>query len=229
MLVTGATGNVGAPLVAALSGLGVDVRAAARRPTSSPEPRVQPVAFDFTEASTYDRAFSGVSAMFLVRLTRVHAQAVRERDELLMPAGRGRTAFVDAEDVAAVAAKALVDPQPHANAACTLTGSEALTYGEVAGIMTAVLGRPIRYRRPGLLSYALRAPRELGLPPAMVAATSAVYTTARLGLACGLSPDVHRILVRPPTTMAAFVERERASFGPVQRPLRQPRTANCSR
>jgi uncharacterized protein YbjT (DUF2867 family) len=245
------------------------------------------VVFDFTDHSTYERAFSGVSALFLVRppqlgnvtrdlapalerarslgvehvvflsvqgvdrlpflpharteawlrasglgwsflrasffdqnLTAVHAKAVRERDELVMPAGRGRTAFVDAEDVAAVAAVALTDPEHHAGAAWTLTGSEALTYGEVAGIMSVVLGRPIRYRQPGLVSYALRARRDLGLPPFMVAATSAVYTTARLGLAAGLSPDVQRLLGRPPTTMAAFVERERAAFVPVPRPSR---------
>lgn len=281
---TGATGNVGAPLVAELSRLGVEVRAASRRPPASSDPQVQPVTFDFTDVDTYEAAFAGVSAMFLVRppqlgnvardlapalerarsmgvshvvflsvqgverlpilpharieawlrdsglgwsflraaffdqnLTQVHARAVRERDELVMPAGRGRTAFVDAEDVAAVAAQVLADPQRHGNAAWTLTGSEALTYGEVAGIMTAVLGRPIRYRQPGLLKYALRAHRDLGLPPAMVAATSAVYTTARLGLAAGLSSDVERVLGRPPTTMAAFIERERAAFGPVPR------------
>ena len=46
----------------------------------------------------------------------------------------------------------------------------------------------------------------------MVAATAAVYTTARLGLAGGLSGDTAALLRRPPTTMAAFVARERAAL-----------------
>lgn len=279
VLVTGATGNVGRPLVSQLSRLGLEVRAAARRPPAIDHPNVEPVRFDFTDPDTYDDAFAGIFAMFLVRppelgrvgrdlvpalerarsmgvrhvvflsiqgverlrfaphagieqwlrgsglgwnflrasffdqnLLTVHARGIRERDELLVPAGRGRTAFIDAEDVAAVAATVLAEPSRYGNAAWTLTGSEALTYGEVAGIMTAVLGRPIRYRQPGLLPYALRARRELGLSPAMIAATSVVYTTARLGLAAGLTDDVQRLLGRPPTTMAAFVAREQDAF-----------------
>jgi uncharacterized protein YbjT (DUF2867 family) len=155
------------------------------------------------------------ASFFDQNLIAVHAKGIRERDELLMPAGHGRTAFIDAEDVAAVAAVALAEPERYRAAAWTLTGSEALTYGEVAGIMTAVLGRPIRYTQPGLLSYVRRAGPELGLSKPMVAMTSMIYTTARLGLASGLTTEVERLLGRPPTTMAQFVDRERAALEPV--------------
>lgn len=278
-LVTGATGNVGGPLVDALVQHGAEVRAAARRPRDATDQRVSPMRFDFTDPSTFDAAFDGVESMFLVRppaltnaardlvpalqraqsrglrrvvflsvqgadrlrivphariekwlrssgmswtflrasffdqnLIQVHGQAIRERNELLMPAGRGRTAFIDAEDVAAVAADALLDPTRHHNLAWTPTGAEALTYGEVAAIMTGVLGRTIQYLEPGLVSYAIRASRDLKMPPGMIATTSLVYTTARLGLAAGLTDDVRHILGRPPTSMADFVRREHQAF-----------------
>lgn len=108
----------------------------------------------------------------------------------------------------------MLDPAAADGHAWTLTGSEALTYGEVAGILTAVLGRPIRYDQPGLLRYLVRARRELDLPPGLVAMTSVVYTTARLGLAAGLTGEVARLLGRPPTTLTEFVRRERAAFEP---------------
>lgn len=130
----------------------------------------------------------------------------------MVPAGRGRTAFVDAHDIAAIAAQAMLDPAGAAGRAWTLTGSEALTYGEVAGILTAVLGRPIRYTQPGLFRYLVRTRSELGMPRGLVATTSVVYTTARLGLAAGLTDEVSRLLGRPPTTMTEFVQRERAAF-----------------
>ncbi len=279
LLVTGATGNVGAPLVAALVRAGVPVRAAARHPAPPIDPLVQPVRLDFTDPATFDAAFTGVETMFLVRppalahprrdllpalahaadlglrhvvflsvqgverlrfvpharieewlrssglhwtflrasffdqnLISVHGPAIRERSQLVMPAGRGRTAFVDAHDVAAVAAQAMLEPAAHQERAWTLTGAEALTYGEVAGIMTAVLDRPIRYAQPGLVRYLIRARRELRMPAEMIATTAAVYTTARLGLAAGLTGEVQQILGRPPTTMTAFVRRERAAF-----------------
>lgn len=154
------------------------------------------------------------ASFFDQNLVAVHGSAVRERDELVMPAGRGRIAFVDAKDVAGVAAEVLLEPERHRNRVYTVTGSEALTYGEVAGIMTAVLGRPIRYTQPGLLSYALRASRQLHLSPALVGMTSIIYTTARLGLVAGLSGDTARILGCPPITMAEFVVRERVWFSP---------------
>jgi uncharacterized protein YbjT (DUF2867 family) len=152
------------------------------------------------------------ASFFDQNLITVHGPAIAQRDELLMPAGRGRTAFIDAHDVAAVAARAMLEPAEAAGQAWTLTGSEALTYGEVAGIMTAVLGRPIRYRQPGLLRYLVRAHRELNMPPGLVAMTSVVYTTARLGLAAGLTGEVARLLGRPPTTLTEFVRRERTAF-----------------
>lgn len=278
LLVTGATGSVGRPLVAALVAAGAAVGAASRHPGPPASPLVTPVRLDFADPTTYDAAFAGVETLFLVRppalarphrdlfpaltagmsqglrhvvflsvqgverlrvvpharieewlrasglgwtflrasffaqnLVTVHGQQIRDTDELIMPAGRGRTAFVDAHDLAAVAALAMLDPAAADQQAWTLTGSEALTYGEVAGIMTAVLGRPIRYTQPGLVRYALRS-RELGLSPGLVVMTSLVYTTARLGLAANLTDDVARLLGRPPTTLTDFVRRERAAF-----------------
>ena len=161
------------------------------------------LAWTFLRASFFDQ-----------NLVTVHGPVIRQRSELVMPAGRGRTAFVDACDVAEVAAQALLHPGRHRSRAWTLTGSEALTYGEVAAILTAVLGRPIRYTRPGLVTYLATAHRRLGLPPPLVATTALIYTTARLGLAAGLSPDLSTLLRRPATTMSEFAQRERAALRP---------------
>ena len=165
--------------------------------------RASPVRWTFLRPSFFDQ-----------NLTTVHGDAIRRFGELVMPAGRGRTAFIDAVDVAEVAALVLADPRPHAGRAYTLTGSESLTYGEVAGIMTAVLGRPIRYRQPGLARHVVRARRDLGLSTALTVTTSVVYSTARLGLAGGLASDAAALLHRAPVTMTEFVQREAAAFRP---------------
>ena len=51
---------------------------------------------------------------------------------IVVPAGDGAEAFVDAEDIAAVASATLADPQAHASAQYALTGPEALTIAEAA-------------------------------------------------------------------------------------------------
>lgn len=282
ILVTGATGTIGAPLVRALLDAGATVRAASRHPEPSgtAQERLEHVRFDLTDPTTWSAAFTGVETMFLLRppqignvrrdvapalkaaraagvrhvvllsvqgadrlrivpharieswlrgsgmgwtfvrpsfftqnLAQVHGAQVRAHDELLMPAGRGRTAFVDAEDVAAVAAVALLDPTAHTGRAYTPTGQEALTYAEVAAQLSDVVGRRITYRAPGLVEYVRRA-RAWGMAPSMVAVTSVIYTTARLGIAAGLSEDVRAVTGRAPTAVRTVLERDRAAFEP---------------
>ncbi len=285
VLVTGATGTVGAPLVAALREAGAPVRAATRHPGMESGQGIEEVRFDLTDPTTWSAAFTDVETMFLLRppqvgnvkrdvapalsaaraigvrhvvllsvqgadrlkivpharieswlrssgmgwtslrpsfftqnLARVHGAQVREHDELLMPAGHGRTAFVDAEDVAAVAAAALLDPGAHASRAYTPTGPEALTYDAVAAQLSNVLGRRITYRAPGLVEYVRRA-RSWGMAPGMIAVTSVIYTTARVGIAAGLTDDVRAVTGRTPTGVRAVLERDRAAFEGGSEPL----------
>ena len=63
----------------------------------------------------------------------------------MVPAGDGGEAFVDAEDIAAVASATLADPQAHAGAQYALTGPEALTIAEAAKIISDVSGQAIDY------------------------------------------------------------------------------------
>ncbi|AUX45422.1 oxidoreductase [Sorangium cellulosum] len=68
--------------------------------------------------------------------------------ELATATGGGRVGFVDADDVAEVAARALLDEAPH-NTSHVITGPEALSYDDVAAILTEVVGRPIRHVHVG--------------------------------------------------------------------------------
>ncbi len=43
----------------------------------------------------------------------IHAADIRDRDDIVVPAGNGRTAFVDTADVGVVAAVALLHPTEH--------------------------------------------------------------------------------------------------------------------
>jgi uncharacterized protein YbjT (DUF2867 family) len=54
---------------------------------------------------------------------------------ILVPTGDGAEAFIDAEDITAVAATTPADPQAHAGASYSLTGPEALTVAEAAAII----------------------------------------------------------------------------------------------
>lgn len=154
------------------------------------------------------------ASFFHQNLLTTHVSDIRDRDAIMVPAGRGATAFVDAVDVGQVAAAALLDPATHADRAWTLTGPRALTYEQVAEIFTAELGRTISYPRPGAWRYVRHARSTLGMSWGMVAVTTAIYTSARLGLADGLSGDIRAILGRDPIDFVEFAHRERKAWNP---------------
>jgi uncharacterized protein YbjT (DUF2867 family) len=62
---------------------------------------------------------------------------------IAVPTGNGSEAFIDAEDIAAIAATTLADPAPHTGAEYALTGPEALTVAEAAAIISETVGRTI--------------------------------------------------------------------------------------
>ena len=144
------------------------------------------------------------AGFFMQNLSTTHREDIQLRDDIFIPAGRGKTSFIDARDIAAVAVLALTHTG-HEFQAYTLTGQEALNYDTVARILSEVLDRPIHYSRPGLLKF-IRTMRDRGLPLDFVLVMAGIYTTTRLGWAEHITSDVERLLGRSPTTLQQFVE-----------------------
>jgi uncharacterized protein YbjT (DUF2867 family) len=193
--------RVGAEHVVYLSALGVE-----RNPLI-PHWRVERGLRSLEATYTFLRA-----SFFMQNLAEVHRRDIVERDEVFVPAGRGETSFVDAHDIGAVGATALVEPG-HANRAYDVTGPAALDYEDVAGVFADVLDRPITYPNPSYLRFARRM-RARGHPLPFVILMLGIYTIARAGLAGRVSDDVARVLDRPPRSLREFVEDYREFFEP---------------
>jgi len=113
------------------------------------------------------------ASFFMQNLLEVHRADIVEHDELFVPAGSGKTSFIDARDISEAAAVVLIEPD-HANRAYDLTGPEALDYGAVATTFSEVLGRSITYPNPSLLAFSRRctsAEHHSGLSRCCVAST----------------------------------------------------------
>ena len=151
-----------------------------------------------TAAWTFLRA-----GFFAQNLGDAYRPDLRARDELFAPAGAGKAAFVDVRDLAEVAARAFAE-DGHAGAAYTLTGPEALDFAAVAALLSAALGRPIRYARPGALRYVLRLLRR-GLPLGQALVQAVLHVGLRFGQAEAVDPTLARLLGRPPRTLAQYI------------------------
>jgi uncharacterized protein YbjT (DUF2867 family) len=137
--------------------------------------------------------------------THAHARSIRDDGIICTATESGRVGFVDAEDIAAVAVRALTDEQAP-NTDLVITGPEALGHDDIAAIITEVTGRPVVHRR---LSYEQMRDRLAGEVPVEFAAMLAGMDRAIAGGAEDRVTDtVQRLTDRPPRTFRAFLERE---------------------
>lgn len=207
ILVLGATGNVGQPLVRALLARGQHVKAASRSGTSVAG--AEGVVFDYARPDTLNAAFDGVDRAY-VMLPAGHVnskelllpviQAAADRDvkvvlqtvfgvdaddsipyrqvelaleqsgtpyvilrpnwfsdnfhnfwktgidhgQIALPAGTGKSSFIDVRDIAESAAVALTTDRFDGQS-FNLTGPEAISYADAAQLLSEVTGKPVRY------------------------------------------------------------------------------------
>ncbi|MFD9368499.1 NmrA family NAD(P)-binding protein [Streptomyces sp. NPDC060020] len=145
--------------------------------------------------------------------THAHADSIRTEGLIRTAAGTGRVGFVDAEDIAAVAVRALTDDRAP-NADLVLTGPEALSHDDVAAIVSRVTGRPVVHHP---LAYeAMRDRLAAVIPPEFAAMLAAMDRSIAEGAEDRTTDTVERLTGRPPNPFRVVAERELGA-GPVPR------------
>ncbi|MET9278682.1 NmrA family NAD(P)-binding protein [Streptomyces anthocyanicus] len=135
--------------------------------------------------------------------THTHARSIRDEGTIWTATEGGRVGFIDAEDIAAVAARALTDEQAP-NTDLILTGPEALSHDDIAAIITEVSGRTVVHRR---LPYEQMRDRLTTQVPVEFAAMLAGMDRAIAeGAEDRVTGTVQRLTGRPPRTFQALLE-----------------------
>ncbi|RKN45722.1 NmrA family NAD(P)-binding protein [Streptomyces hoynatensis] len=172
-----------------LSGRGMEGAAAAERAV-----REAGTGWTVLRASWFAQNFS---EEFLVHEVRA--------GEFTLPAVPGLVEpFVDAEDIADVAAAALTAPDgAHAGRVYELTGPRALSLEEAAARISAAAGREVRYRpsAPGAYAGLLAAQ---GLPPEVAGLLSELFSQVLDGRNAAPTGDVEAVLGRPAREFTAY-------------------------
>jgi uncharacterized protein YbjT (DUF2867 family) len=122
---------------------------------------------------------------------------------LALPTGDGRTPFVDAEDIAEVAAVALTE-DGHRGRVYELTGPRALSFGEAVDLIGQATGRTIRHVDIDADVFLQRQVAH-GVSPDVARLLTGILAGVRDGSGAALTDDVQRALGRPPTTFEDFV------------------------
>ena len=129
----------------------------------------------------------------------------RAADRVYSAAGDGEIPFVDTRDVATVARVVLTE-EGHEGATYTLTGPEAISYGEATEILSVAVGRPLEYVSQ-TMDEAWGRRRRAGDPVWLVAAQLAIAGYQRAGgPTARVSDAVRRITDRPARDFRTFAE-----------------------
>jgi len=150
---------------------------------------------------------------FAQNVATAYRQDIVRDGRLHVPAGQGRVAFIDVRDLGDLAASVLADPGPHEGAGYTLTGPEAVTFYDVARVLTEELGRPIRYEPASVLGYVRHLGRQ-GLPVAQRLVQTVLHAGLRRGDAEIVDPTLGRLLGRDPHTLTQYVHDHRELWAP---------------
>jgi uncharacterized protein YbjT (DUF2867 family) len=123
--------------------------------------------------------------------------------EIVTATGDGRIAFVDADDIAAVAVHALTDTVAH-DTDHVLTGHAALSYADAAATITRRTGRPVRHRSVPPDDLARRIGAH-GVPAEFAVVLAALDDDIRGGAEDRTTDTVERVTGRPPRSFTDFV------------------------
>ncbi|MEZ7007212.1 NAD(P)H-binding protein [Streptomyces sp. AD55] len=122
-----------------------------------------------------------------------------------LPIGEMPEPFVDADDVAAVAATVLTQ-EGHTGRTYELTGPRALTFAEATATIAEAAGRTIRYEELTPAAYRSELLAE-GLPEAAADGLGAMFALHRAGHSAQVSDDVRRVLGREPADLEPWARR----------------------
>jgi len=150
------------------------------------------------------------SNSFMQNFSNFNSHTIRDHGAFYGSHGDGKTAYVDARDIAQVAYRVLAE-EGHQNKAYYLSGPEALSGAEIANILSSATGKVIKY-----VDVPAEAARTSMLGAGMPAETVEVllehYGVMKLGYTARISSAVEEMIGQKATYFEAFAQEERKAF-----------------
>ena len=137
-------------------------------------------------------------------------QGILEQGKILLPVAAAKGSFIDARDIAAVAAR-LLRTDDFNGRDFDLTGGVALDHDAVAGILSKATGQTITYQDipEGDMRGALL---QAGLPPAYAEFLLMILGFYKLGYAERTTDAVQTLLGRPPIALEQYAADYRGAW-----------------
>jgi uncharacterized protein YbjT (DUF2867 family) len=148
---------------------------------------------------------------FMQNFINFHSPSIKGNNAFYIPLEDAKVSLVDVRDIAAVAVKSLIDEDRHKNKIYLITGPEALSYHQVAEILSNTTGRKIDYVNISE-EEAKTAMKEIGMSDWLINTVSELSDYFRKGKASEISSAVEEVTGRKPISFSQFANDYADSF-----------------
>lgn len=139
---------------------------------------------------------------FMQNYSTTSAESIRTQGAFYEPSEDGKTGFIDARDIAAVAVKALTE-EGHDAQAYALTGGRAYDRYEVAAAIAQATGKGVSYR-PISDVQLQEGMTSAGMPEGYVALMTGLYQAVRAGYTEAVTDTVEQVTGHAPISLERF-------------------------
>lgn len=142
---------------------------------------------------------------FMQNFINFHSPSIKGNNAFYIPLEDAKVSLVDVRDIAGVAVKSLIDEDKHKNKTYLITGPEALSYHQVAEILSNTTGRKINYVNISD-GEARAAMKEIGMSDWLINTVSELSEYFRKGKASEISPAVEDVTGNKPISFSQFAK-----------------------
>jgi uncharacterized protein YbjT (DUF2867 family) len=139
------------------------------------------------------------------------ADSVRKNNKIILPAGKGSAAFVDARDVAQCLVKVAIQAG-HAGKIYTLTGPTSLSFAQAAVDIGVSRNKPVGYIAPPAFVARIVLPKVSGMPRWLALEVIDLLQAISRGAQANVTNDVQELLGKPSRNFKSFVQEHVEAF-----------------
>ncbi len=141
---------------------------------------------------------------FMQNFAAFFSQTIKEQGAFYLPWGGGKISLVDVRDIAAVAVESLTG-DGHEGQSYEITGPQALSGEDCAGIFSKVLNKTVQYVDVPE-DAARQSMQDMGMPDWFVDAIMELYAVNKAGYTAGVTDTVEQVTGKAPRSFEQFVQ-----------------------
>ncbi|MEX2104435.1 MAG: SDR family oxidoreductase [Bacilli bacterium] len=147
---------------------------------------------------------------FMQNIVNFNSHTIKEHGAFYAPMGNGKVALIDARDIAKVAYHVLTE-EGHENKAYYLSGPSAISYSDIADILSSVTGKSVKYVDVPA-DVAQQSMLEAGMPAIIVDAVMELNQLNKFGKAAEVSDAVEEITGQKAISFETFANDYKSAF-----------------